>query len=96
VSDLNAHALRLLRFVEDSVTEAIATPAERVPLLEEAQGALRVLCRTLFREDQAKLAQTMLASGFHWNLPRIGAEEGDEKLGEALETILSARVVFEG
>jgi len=59
-AELNTHAVRLLKFVEENVKQAIADPHLRGVLLTEADGALSVLKRTLHRENEHKFAQYIL------------------------------------
>jgi hypothetical protein len=97
VNNLHDYALRLLKFVEDSVNEAINDPNSRDALLSEADGAMRILQRTLIREDATKHAQLMLLSVFDKSLEDVVKEYPQavaEKLTEALDAKMRARAVF--
>ncbi len=98
--DLNSHALRLLKFIEDSVAEALASPASMLEPLSEADCALRVLQKTLLREgEQGKLrqAQLSLIGVFDPDFVQIAKDNQPNqtaKLKEALVTVLLARDHF--
>ena len=97
MTDLDMHARKLLDFIEQSVTEALADPASRQGLLSEADGAFRVLKRLLLREeDHTKLAKVMLVSGIDFELARHGTDtpEANATLRAELTEILKARMVF--
>jgi hypothetical protein len=97
MDDLNPYALRLLKFVEDSVEEALNDQSSQQALLREADDAVRVLQRTLKREDQLRLAQLMLLGVFDDALEIIANECPDDpsaKLKAALQRKLTARALF--
>src|SRR5262249_40186935 len=95
MQDLNAFALRLLKFIDESIAEAIGNAEERHALLEEAQGALRVLKRTLLREEQTKHAKAVLVSSFDWDLPKMRTEPNpEENLRRAAANIGKMGIVF--
>ena len=97
MDNLDTFALRLLKFIEDSVTEALHDPASRHGLLIEADCALRVLQKTLLREDPPKNAQLMLLGVFDWSFEYIMNEnppDPSEKLKEAFAEVLKARLVL--
>lgn|SRR5262245_27829131 len=91
MTDLNSFGLRLLQFVEDSVTEALQNPPSRNALLVEADCALTVLGATLRREDPAKHAGAALF--IDRDLIDAG-KKGDLELEVALEGVLGARQIF--
>lgn len=97
MNDLNAYALRLLKFVEDSTNEALVDAASRQALLSEADDAIRVLQRTLIREDKTKHAQLMLVGTFDQALADVANENPQglsNKVKEALEIKMRAKIVF--
>jgi hypothetical protein len=97
MNNMDSFALRMLKFIEDSVNEALRDQSSRKGLLIEADCALRVLQKTLLREDQKKNAQLMMLGVFDWNFERIASENPPDpsaKLQEALENVLKARIVF--
>ena len=94
---LRDYAMRLLNFVEDSVNEAIKDPTSRDALLSEADGAIRILQRTLMREDATKHAQLMLLGVFDQSLEDVVREHPQaigKKLTEAPNTKMRAKAVF--
>jgi hypothetical protein len=99
IPDLDAYGLRLLKFVEDSVNEAIEDASSRAALLSEANCALRVLKRTLHREAPTKFGQFALIEGSEWDLEQVFKDnplDFSEKLREALGRILEARQIIFG
>jgi hypothetical protein len=102
MQDLNAYALQLLTFVKDSVHEAIRDKASRQALLSEADCALRVLKRTLLREqreDYPIYTKAALTQIFNFDLEDIAKTNPsnlEDKLLEALSTILGdGKVLFQ-
>jgi hypothetical protein len=94
---LDAHALRLLKFIQDSVAEAIANPSAMLEPLSEADSALRVLKKTVLREDQVKNVYLMLLGVFDYNLVDIALEnpaDPNEKLKDALSFVMRAKTHF--
>jgi len=97
MSDLDAHVLRLLRFIEDSVAEAMANPSTMLEPLSEADCALRVLKKTVLRENQVRNAELMLLGVFDYNFVDIARENPTdpiEKLKDALSFVMRAKLVF--
>jgi hypothetical protein len=97
MNDLNTCALRLLKFVEDSIHESLGDAASLQGLLAEADCAIRVLQRTLKREDHTKLALLMLMGTFEVNFEKIAADnqpDPSKKLEEALKIVLNCRMAF--
>jgi hypothetical protein len=92
--DVNAVALGLLQFVEDSVRSAVVTPESSHTLLVEAQYALIVLDR-IVRRDAPEL-YPFLAFFTDYDLPKIGSEnqQPTAALLDALKELLKARKVF--
>jgi len=70
MNELDSFAVRMLNFVEDSVNEALEDQSSRRALLSEADCALRVLEKTLRREDHTKLAQLLLLDTFNVSFRR--------------------------
>jgi hypothetical protein len=100
MSDFDKHALHLLKFIEDSIAEALANPAEMSAPLSEADGALRVLKKSLVRgnEDQRTLhAQLALIGAFDLSFVQIAKENPtnpSEKLKEGLACVLRGKLLF--
>jgi|ERR1700687_281795 len=97
MSDLDTHALRLLKFIEDSVAEAMANPSAMLEPLSEADCALCVLKKTVLREDQVKNAELMLLGVFDYNFVGIAREnpaDPTEKLKNALSFVMRAKFVL--
>ena len=83
MDDLNRFVLKLLEFVEDSIKEAQSDASSRLGLLSEADSAIAVLKRTLFRDDQKRLAQLMLIGVFDRDLRSL-ADADDVTLLESV------------
>jgi hypothetical protein len=95
MNDLNVCALRLLKFVEDSINEALGDVASQQGLLTEADCAIRVLQRTLLREDQDTHGTLMMMGTFEVNFQKIAADNPpnpSQKLREALLFVLNSRL----
>ena len=100
MDDFDRHALALLKFVEDSVHEAIEDPTSRQALLTEANCGLRVLRKTLSRDPdhESTFAKwSLLENRAGWDLEKIGndhAADPKEPLLCALSEILFTRYFF--
>jgi len=97
MSDLDGHALRLIKFIEDSVAEAMANPSAMLEPLSEADCALRVLKKTVLREDQVKNVYLMLLGVFDYNFVDIVHEnpaDPTEKLKDALSFVVRGKKHF--
>jgi hypothetical protein len=100
VSDFNAYALRLLKFIDDSIAEALQNPAEMSAALSEADGALRILKKSLIRgnEQQHTLhAQLALLGVFDPSFVQIAKDNPrnpSEKLKEGLDYVLRAKALL--
>ena len=97
MDDLNVCVLRLLKFVEDSVNEALSDPSSRQALFSEADDAIRILGRTLEREDKTKLAQLMLLVFLTETLEGVASRNylnPVENVKEALQVKMRARKLF--
>jgi hypothetical protein len=95
--DLDAYVLKLLKFIEDSVAEALANPSAMLEPLSEADCALRVLKRTLLREDQIKNADLMLIGVFDYHFVDIAHEipaNPTQRLQGALSFVMRAKRHF--
>ena len=64
MSDLNIRALGLLNFAEQSVADGLKDPSTMLECFSEADGALRILGKTLLREDQQRYARLALIDIF--------------------------------
>lgn len=94
---LDHHALRLLRFIEDSVEEALSNPNAMSEPLSEADFALRLLQKALIKENPTKNAALMLLGVFDVNFLQIAKDNSTDpqpKLCAALETVREARHHF--
>jgi hypothetical protein len=64
MSDLNIRARGLLEFVTQSVEEGLADPSTMAECFSEADQALRILGKTLRKEDEFRHAQLALLGVF--------------------------------
>jgi len=71
MKELDSFALRLLKFTEDSVNEALDDPTSLMLLLSEADDALRILETTLRREDPTKHTQLIILGVFDPTLEEV-------------------------
>jgi hypothetical protein len=97
LKDLNVCALRLLKFVDESVNEAIADQTSRRALLIEADCAVRVLKRMLLREAPKLHAKLAIMDVFRPSFEHIASGQPadlSEQLKRALQIVLEARQCF--
>lgn len=97
-NDLDNYVLGLLKFVEDSVKEALNDPASQQALLSEADDAMRVLQRTLVREDKIKLTQLLLLGVFDHGLQSVANENPQalsRSVSDALQIKMRAKDIFQ-
>jgi hypothetical protein len=79
-TDLAAHVLDLLDFIEEKIEETRTDKASRVRALTEAQGALRCLTVRLGREADVLLGTQLVVIGFFDREPSTWTELPDEEL----------------
>jgi hypothetical protein len=97
MQDVTGHALRLLKFIEDSVTEALSNPSAMLEPLSEADCALRVLQKLLIKEVPSKNAVLMLIGVFDQNFVQITKDNPINpvpKIKTALDDVLRAKEHF--
>jgi hypothetical protein len=71
LSDLNSCARRLLDFAYDSVQEGLADPSTCLSCFEEADQALTILKKILFKDDTVAGAHLSALGIFDKNFVRI-------------------------
>jgi hypothetical protein len=94
MTDLNAHALFLLSFIEDSLNEALANPTAMLEPLSEADCSLSVLKKAPLKDDERKFATLMLMGVMDINFLSIAKGnpvDPNLKLQEALQCVLNAK-----
>lgn len=98
MTDINTHALRLIRFVDQSVTDALSDDESCGALLSEADSAVRVLQAVLKREAPTQHTQMMISGALDVRFQQIAVEHPDEPceaLRDALKEFLTAsRFIF--
>lgn len=99
MSDLVIRSRGLLNFVEQSVEEGLIDQAQSAECFEEADCAVRILQKTLLKEDEFRHAQLMLMCVFDTSFARISQiddqDERDRRFQEALGKIRFAKTLFE-
>jgi hypothetical protein len=97
IDPLDEFALRLLSFVEDNINEALESSWPRLWLLIEADTAMRILQKTLQREDEGRHAALMLAWVFEETFQTIAKDSPPDlakKIRAALQVKMRARAYF--
>jgi hypothetical protein len=97
MDDLKVCVLRLLKFVEDSVNEALKDLSSRPGLLSEADEAIRQLERIVAREDSVLLTKLRLLGVFDQTLEDSANSNPlnpSEQIKEALQVKMGARILF--
>lgn len=96
--DLNTHVLFLLRFVEDSVSDALVDTPSREALLVEADGALLTLQSLLKRKRGEWFVSFMLLGLDDISFQRIAARQPAdlaEAVRDGLEGVAALREIFQ-
>ena len=97
VSDLNIRARGLLEFATQSVEEGLADPSSMAECFSEADQALRILGKTLRKEDEFRFAQLALLGVFDISFARVVEDEAAERkrwLEEILQKVDFAKTLF--
>jgi hypothetical protein len=97
MSDLNIRARGILEFVTQSVEEGLADPSTMAECFSEADQALRILGKTLRKEDEFRHAQLALLGVFDISFARIVEDESAEReqwSKKILEKIVFAKTLF--
>lgn len=99
MSDLAIRARGLLNFAEQSVEEGLADKGQSAECFDEADCAIRILQKTLVKEDEFRHAQLMLLWVFDTSFVEISQiedqDEGGQRVREALDKIRFAKTLFE-
>src|SRR6266446_8130750 len=100
VNDTRDVAMGLLKFIEDSVNEALSDPSspQRPSLLDNADAAKRVLKEILLRYDKPKLDQLnslrVFDQGCFVKIADEHSPDPSKKLRDALGKVLFAKKLF--
>jgi hypothetical protein len=97
MSDLNMRARGLLEFVTQRVEEGLADPSTMAECFSEADQALRILGKTVRKEDEFRYAQLALLGIFDISFARIVEDEPAERTRwskERLEKVVFAKTLF--
>lgn len=97
MSDLNIRARGLLDFARQSIEEGMKRPATMAECFEEAEQALRILGKTLHKEDEYRYAQLALIGVLEIPFTRVVDDEPAERerwLQEALNKVAFAKTLF--
>ena len=99
MSDIAIRVRGLLDFVQQSVEEGLQDSTQQAECFGEAGHAVRILQKTLLKEDEFRHAQLALLWIFHTNFVRISENENrserDRYMKEALEKIGFGKTLFD-
>jgi hypothetical protein len=97
--DLAIRSRGLLIFVEQSVDEGLLEQAQSTECFEEADCAVRILQKTLLKEDGFRHSQLMLMGVFDSSFAEVSQiedqDERDRRFQEELGKIRFAKTLFE-